>query len=66
MDVNLYLTVAFSLGLFSIVVTAIQLMVCEYPRKEERTIGSEVIKLLIVIGFFVWVNILQTVNWVIS
>lgn len=66
MDVNLYLTMAFLLGLFSIIVTAIQLMVCEYPRKEEKTVGSEIIKLLIVIGFFVWVNILQTVNWVIS
>lgn len=66
MDVNLYLTVAFSLGLFSIAVTIIQLMVCEYPRKEEKTVGSEIVKLLIMIGFFVWVNILQTVNWVIS
>ncbi len=66
MDVNIYLAVAFSLGLFSIIVTAIQLMVCKYPRKEEMTIGSEVIKLLILIGFFVWVNILQTVNWAIS
>ena len=66
MDVNLYLTAAFLLGLFSIAVTIIQLMVCEYPRKEDKTVGSEIVKLLIMIGFFVWVNILQTVNWVIS
>jgi len=66
MNVNIYLMVAFVMGLIGITLAVLQLIVCEYPRKEETSVGSDVARLLMMIGFFVWVNVLQTATWVAS
>jgi len=66
MNVNIYLMVAFFMGLIGITLAVLQLIVCEYPRKKEASVGSDVTRLLMMIGFFVWVNVLQTTTWVAS
>ena len=55
----MYLTVAFYMGMVAIVIRCGQLMFLEYPRKEDKSVGIDVVCLIACIFFFVWVCFLK-------
>ena len=59
MNIDMYLTVAFYMGMVAIVIRCGKLMFLEYPRKEETSVGIDVVCLIACIFFFVWVCFLK-------
>jgi hypothetical protein len=58
-DINTYLTFAFWIGILAISLRSLTLMCAKYPRKEEYSVGFDVLQLLISIAVFVWVCLLK-------
>jgi hypothetical protein len=55
---ELYISVAFYVGLMGIIFRSINL-VAPHPRITEHSIGQDALELIIVIAFFAWVAVLK-------
>jgi hypothetical protein len=51
---NLYIRLSFWFGIAGIVVRALTMMVCDYPRTEKHNLGEDVALLILAIGFTAW------------
>jgi hypothetical protein len=55
---EIYVTVAFYLGLLGLVINLTSLLVIEYPRNRKETIGEKLFIIIIGIAFCVWSGVL--------
>jgi hypothetical protein len=59
MGIETYLAVVFWWGLAGVIISALTIMVCDYPRKLNLSVGEDLIRLLITIFLFAWVCYLR-------
>ena len=55
---EIYIKVSFWLGLLGVGVNMITLLVGEFPKKSEVTLGETLFKILVGVGFAVWAGII--------
>ena len=51
---ELYITVSFWLGVFGLVVNLLSLLVVEYPKTKQETIGDKLFMIIVGGAFAVW------------
>lgn len=59
MNVDAYLTVMFWFGIIGLFCRAALMLLAEYPRKTEVSVGSDTLGMIICIAMFVWVCLLK-------
>jgi type VI protein secretion system component VasK len=59
MNIDVYLQVAFWFFLTIMACKIVVIAYAEYPRRQMHSLGEDVISLLLTIGFFVWICLLQ-------
>ena len=53
-----YVTVSFWMMIVALIIRLLVLSVASYPRTEEKTIGGDIVTIIISIGFIVWAGFL--------